>query len=701
MRSGWPHTQDDHGRLATDQRQVPFGPDISWPTGYSDLEYRDGEYRYPAPYTPQPPASHGEHPYAAFSGSGYGDDAGGYGRPSAADHGYGDPGYSDLGYDGPASQDSGIAGTRTVRGFVETTQAPSGYAGPGYALSAPTAQDYGYTAQDYDEPAHIELAYPPATPEAYPAPDAYQQPWDYDRPLRYDGEEPAYPDPDGYRRQGRHADPDGYGPGARGAGAYDPAGYNGSTYSRPGIDGPGYDLSGIIGTGDFEAVGYDEPSYDRLSYDDPRYDDARHDDPRYDDPRHGDPRYDDPRHGDSRYGDAPGHGDYRYGAPARDAGRGNPASPRFDETRFDMPRYDDTRLDSLWLPDEDARREDEPVGYGNDGFGTDGPFRSGYQDPVPGGPAALAGPRPGRRRRGLDETRFDLRADDVRADHTRFDVPVFDETRIENMRALRPASGSGRPATSLLPPPERQPLNWPDETTIDALVADLYLDDEPEQQLPAAYVRTAERQGETGDDTGTRRAGGRRRGRSGDRRQWMALGAIAVVAAGAIGGVLMKYVFSGPSGPAHTVVAPDQAGAFTRMPNLEKQMQVQTLRNEVVKTSAGQASDVVSAVYAQGSTAPGSNAQIFMFIGGKLASAAPATSIANFTQTYPGAKVVPAGSLGGEAACAEATANGEGVAMCVWFDNDSFGELVSPTMSTTTLARTLDTVRPDLELYAK
>jgi hypothetical protein len=650
-----------------DQRQVPFGPDISWPTGYSNLEYRDGDYRYPATYTPQPPDSHGEHPYAAFSGGGYGEEAGGYARPSAADYGYGDPGYSDPGYDGPASQDAGIAGTRTVRGYVEE---PSGYAQPGYALSAPTAQDYGYAEPDYDVSGHIELAYPLPAAEAYPAADAYRQPWDYDQPLRYEGEEPSYQAPDSYQQPATYAEPGGYGSGGYPVQAYDPADYNGSSFSRPGIDGPGYDLSGIIETGDFEAVGYDEPSYDRLSYDDPRY------------------------------GDSAGRGDHRYGAPAADAGRDHQPGPRFDETRFDMPRFDDTRLDSLWLPNEETRRQDEPVGYENDGFGTDGPFRSGYEDAQPSGPAAFAGRRPARGRHGLDETRYDLRADDVRAGHTTFDIPAYEQTRVENMRAQR--TDFRRSATSLLPPPENQPLNWPDETTIDALVADLYLDvdDEPEL-LPAAYVRTAERHAEPGEDTGSRRRVGRRRGRSGDRRQWMALGAIAVVAAGAIGGVLMKYVFSGPSGPAHTVVAPNQAGAFTRSPNFEKAMKVDALRAEVIKTSAGQASDVVSAVYSQGSTAPGGDAQIFMFVGGKLSSAAPATSITNFTQTYPGATVVPGGSLGGEAACAEATTGGQGVAMCVWFDNDSFGELVSPTMNTAKLATTLDAVRPSLELYAK
>ncbi|MFY9668966.1 MAG: hypothetical protein WAK44_13560, partial [Trebonia sp.] len=92
MRSGWPHTQADHGRLPADPRRGPFGPDISWPTGYSDLEYREGDYRYSAPApqarAAQPPAAQGQHPYADLSAAGYGDD-----------------GYRDSGYDGPAAQD--------------------------------------------------------------------------------------------------------------------------------------------------------------------------------------------------------------------------------------------------------------------------------------------------------------------------------------------------------------------------------------------------------------------------------------------------------------------------------------------------------------------------------------------------------------------------------------------------------------------
>jgi hypothetical protein len=611
--------------LSEERRNASFGPDISWPTGYSDLEYRDGDYRYQPPsggqpYAAQPPAAppahQGEHPYAAFGAPGYGDDAS-YTSSSIAEFGYGDPGYGNLGYDGPASEDAGVAGTRTVRGFVEPGRADAGY-----------SQHPGY----------------PQRPEPgnYQAPDIYREPWDYDQPLRYEGEDPAYP--------------------ARGgAPAYDPADYNGSEFSRPGIGGPGYDLSGIIGTGDFEAFGYDEPSYDRLSYDDPRYEDG---------PGRDGPRYEDPRYEDPRYEDGPGR----------------------DGSRYDGPRFDETRLDSLWLSGGEDSRQDA-VGYSSDGFDGGATDRSEYTGPRNDGGAPFS-IREARsfRRRGLDQTRMDLTAAQ-RASLTRMDLPVYDETRIDDMRALGRATDLRPTGTSLLTPPQ----DWAEQTSLDTF-GGLDLDEDMSPAAPAAFMRPVETYPE--EDTATRRAIGKRRGRSGDRRQWMALGAIAVVAAGAIGGVLMKYVFHGPGGPAHTVAAPSQAGAFTRMPSLEKQMQVNELAENQIKNSAGQATDVVSAVYQQGSSAPGSNPQVFMFVGGHLANASPPTSIANFTQTYHDAGVVPAGALGGEAACGEVTSNGQAASVCVWFDNDTFGELISSTMTPATLASTLDSVRPSLEHYA-
>lgn len=159
-----------------------------------------------------------------------------------------------------------------------------------------------------------------------------------------------------------------------------------------------------------------------------------------------------------------------------------------------------------------------------------------------------------------------------------------------------------------------------------------------------------------------------------------------------------KSVFSGHSGPAHTLSAPTQLGSYTRSPSLEKAMNISVLGEQVVKGSS-QASNVLSAVYVQGNTTPGAggNQQVFMFVGGHLANTDPAASIAKFEQTYPSAQAVPAGPLGGEAACATTPANNGSAAMCVWFDNDSFGTLVSPTMSSAKLANTLDTVRPGIE----
>ena len=649
MRSEWPHAEDGRGMTPANRGHVPFGPEASWPGGHSDPGYANGDYRYPATRAEQLPAlGQGAHPYAAFGGQGYGDD-----------------GYTDPGYQGPSAQDAGIAGTRTVRGFVESGQGqpgypPAGYAQSGYAQSPPGGYSQpGYAGSGYAAAGGIEMAYPPAATQPPHGADLYSQPWDYDQPLRYEGEEDTHPPQDNYRPTGGYGQSGGY-PSQGNDGsvryqppAFNPDAYNGSDYSMPGINGPGYDLSGIIGTSDFEAIGYDEPSYGRLSYDDPRFEDA--------------PRYPQP---------GPGFGQPRSGAP----------------------RFDETRLDNLWQAGEDVRREASPAGYGNDGFG-DSRTRSGP-------PAAFDAFDRGNSARSA-KTRYDMKALVEPGDSTRFDVPVYDETRLDNLRAFTPARGLRTSGALMLAPPAARPRSWADDTSLDQF-ADLDLTDEP---VPAAFTRTLERPDDRGldrpqrdDDTASRRAIGKRRGRSGDRRQWMALGAIAVVAAGAIGGVMMKYVFSGPSGPAHQVVAPKSVDGFTRSANLEKQLNVAGEAQKVAAGSSGQASDVVYAVYQMGSLTPGTdaaNTQMFMFVGGKLASADPGASIANFEQTYAGSSAVSPGSLGGKASCTETHLNGQSASMCVWFDNDTFGAVVSPTMTTAKLASTMASVRPSLELYAK
>ena len=633
MRSGWP-TEDGRGNQPASQGHAPFGPEISWPNGYSDLEYTSGDYRYPATRAEQAPAP-GGHPYAAFNSSGYGDD-----------------GYSDPGYQGPAAQDAGIAGARTVQGHVESGPGHQGYPPAGYAQSsyfppAPAAphRQPGYAGSSYAA-GDIELAYPAAAHGA----DLYKQPWDYDQPLRYDGEEDSYVD---YGRAETRGGRENDGAERYQPPAYDPAAYNGSDYSMPGINGPGYDLSGIIGTSDFESLFYDEPSYGRLSYDDPRYDDP-------------------PRHPQS--------------------------GQRFEETRLDLQRFDETRLDNRWRAGDDTRREGGPAGYGNGG-GADSRNRSEPPAVNRGRGARAAETRYDMK--ALAETgaktRYDMKALAEPGDSTRFDVPRFDETRSDSLRALRRSGGIA------LAPPAAKPRSWSEDASLDHF-ADLDLTDEP---VPAAFTRTLDRPDSKplelpdgqDDDTSARR--GRRRGRSGDRRQWMALGAIAVVAAGAIGGVLMKYVFAGPSGPAHTVVAPQTVDGFSRSANLEKQLNVAGEAQSVAKSSSGQATGLAYGVYQQGNLTAGTTTQMFMFVGGKLTGADPGASVANFEQKYPGAKTVAAGSLGGEEACTTTNVNGQSASMCVWFDNDTFGTLVSPTMTTAKLASTMDAVRPSLELYAK
>jgi hypothetical protein len=197
------------------------------------------------------------------------------------------------------------------------------------------------------------------------------------------------------------------------------------------------------------------------------------------------------------------------------------------------------------------------------------------------------------------------------------------------------------------------------------------------------------------------RPAGKRRGSSGDRRLWFALGGVLVVAAAAITAIVLVAFPSGPTGPAHKLITPNQISAFARRPALEQQMNVSQLRQDVVNMSSGQASHVVEGVYEAGSSTSGSTPQIILFIGGNLANASPVDSVTSFTKRFKGATVTSAGSLGGKAVCVNATASEPGsVAMCAWFDNDTFGEVVSPTMKASDLAGTLRQIRPKVEVVA-
>jgi hypothetical protein len=193
------------------------------------------------------------------------------------------------------------------------------------------------------------------------------------------------------------------------------------------------------------------------------------------------------------------------------------------------------------------------------------------------------------------------------------------------------------------------------------------------------------------------------------RRRWLSLGVTGagvtgagvtgVVAAGAIAGILTSGSPGG--GVAHTVVTPAALGAYKWAPDLEKNAGLSMLATSAAKTGGGQMSDSRARTYekpALGGAAP----QLLEVIGGRLPSTSPASSIITLIQKYPSAHIVPAGPMGGSAACFEQTAGtADSVAMCTWSDNDTFGILASPTLNAADLANLMVQDRPLIELVKK
>jgi len=190
---------------------------------------------------------------------------------------------------------------------------------------------------------------------------------------------------------------------------------------------------------------------------------------------------------------------------------------------------------------------------------------------------------------------------------------------------------------------------------------------------------------------------GRRRGGSKDHRLWIGLGGVVIVAAAAIFGIV-KFEFPA-GGEAHTLTTPATIDScYARNAGLAKSMGLPALINKMTKTSGG--TDPVSAAYEGpcGTTAS-SATQIVAVLEAHLANDSPAGGIHGFEQEYPGAKSVSAGPLAGEAACTESNSiSSSSVALCSWFDDDSFGVIFSPTMSPTQLATAMLKIRSAVEL---
>jgi hypothetical protein len=208
------------------------------------------------------------------------------------------------------------------------------------------------------------------------------------------------------------------------------------------------------------------------------------------------------------------------------------------------------------------------------------------------------------------------------------------------------------------------------------------------------------RRGSMRGTTGGRRSGSGRK-RHG-KKLWVGVGAGAAAVVAIVVAAVM-VLGSGSSGPQHVLVTPAKLGSWTKSASLAKQMDVTALEKNIITQSSGSASNLVSAVYQDGSTTVGgATPQVLLFIGGKLTGASPVTALKEFTAKFSDVRPASVGSFDGEAACVDGpvTANGT-TAVCAWFDDDTFGELVSANMSVTELASEMHAFRPSLELVAK
>ena len=182
----------------------------------------------------------------------------------------------------------------------------------------------------------------------------------------------------------------------------------------------------------------------------------------------------------------------------------------------------------------------------------------------------------------------------------------------------------------------------------------------------------------------------KRRGKLSRPVVWAGAGCLVLAAGG------VAFIALPSSAAPHALVIPDQIGSYTKQPKLAKKMDAAALQKQIVTESAGEAKNVVYAVY-QDRTSPAAqaNPQIILFIGGNLTGTSDGGFIDTFTGQSAGAQRIDPGPLGGSAACRPRDSSG--VAECVWADNDTFGVIASQTLSVTDLANELRTARPEIE----
>jgi hypothetical protein len=649
---------------------VPYGPEVSWPSGFRAVEFDSGEYRalVESSYErdeyshvdPQRGGPGGRHPYGDPRIQGgqapggqrpgeqrYGDQP--YGRPGQVrrpaggypqqddDPGYGDPGYADPGYADPGYGDPGYA--------------DPGYDGPrGY--QAPPRPDFRHQAGPAAGPvAKPQPIYPVTGAQEIlrePAPRAVDPRL---AGLRYD--ELRYDDSDsddrGFSRYDEPLDDEawyaelrtgargrGQDPASRGrSGDFPPAGGLGS-----GVLGSGSLGSGSLGSGPRPA---------------------------------------------GRPGPSGGPGIGGGGPAPRNTAAGNNPGPRMSALPATAPPVSAPVATAPGL---------SASGVSSPGFSAPGLPGPGLSAPGLSAPG-LSAPA-----RGLPRTPGSSGFGPASAGFAPSRDRGYLGAPVAQVGVLTPPAGSKYGTASFTGP---ETVAWSMEQEVESgevEVVEEYWEQDESVEYTALLADLDD--APVGLDTGaqntlTRQGVGRRRGRSGDRRLWLGLGGVVAVAAAAIF-LIIKFEFPANAGPAHTLSMPQKIGSSFVVSKGVDGSSLNGLRNKFVQMTHGHATDVLAETYEAPGVGMGSAPSVVMTIDAHFPNDNAAASIAGFMQDFKGAVAVPAGPLGGEAACAESTTNdANDMAICAWFDNDSFGVDLSPSMNASALAADLQTFRSAVE----
>jgi hypothetical protein len=191
-----------------------------------------------------------------------------------------------------------------------------------------------------------------------------------------------------------------------------------------------------------------------------------------------------------------------------------------------------------------------------------------------------------------------------------------------------------------------------------------------------------------------------RRGRRS--RVWLGVGVllVIVVAAAAVfyGKLGRSSQAARPPAPSHALAAPQAIGAYSRDQQAEQVLDLSHNEQYVTQIAPGHVWGIVAAVYDTGG--PASSPDRVAIIAGRLVNSPPADVIKSFMQQEAAEgnapMAVPAGPLGGQAACAGKGKSG----ICLWADASTVGVVVSATINQSSLAPEMLTIRSGVEVPA-